>query len=81
MTGVHRSHVTIPAGASRPYDEQEWTGALVVVVQGVVQLEGTSGTRYPFPAGALLWLAGIPLRALHSTGSTPAVLLVVRAGG
>jgi hypothetical protein len=64
-------------GGVRAYEEAEWRGALVVVERGVIELEGIRGGRRRFEAGAVLWLSGLPLRALHNSGSEPAVLVAV----
>src|SRR5262249_45603888 len=71
-----RGAVTIPPGGSWSYDEADWRDAVVLVVRGTVELEGASGRRRAFGAGAVLWLAGIPLRALRNPGDAPAVLVV-----
>jgi hypothetical protein len=67
--------VVLPPGQTRLFDESEWQDALVVVARGAVELEGVSGTRRRFGQGAVLWLAGVPLRALHGCGHEPAVLV------
>ena len=76
-TAFHRRVVTIAAGASRPYDTAEWAGALVIVERGPVDLEGVSGSRRRLGEGAVLWLCGLPLRALHNPARTPAVLVAL----
>lgn len=75
--GLERRVVAIPPRAERRYDSREWRGALVVVESGELDLKATSGSRHPMRAGAVLWLAGLPLRALANTGLDPAVLVVV----
>ncbi|WP_309110671.1 hypothetical protein [Saccharothrix sp.] len=76
---MFRTRVVTVSG-TRPYDPDEWRGALVVVSAGVVELEGLGGTRRAFGAGAVLVLDGVGLRALHQRGPEPAVLVaVVRA--
>jgi hypothetical protein len=47
----------------------------VVVERGRIELEGLSGARRTFERGAALWLAGVPLRALHNHGREPAVMV------
>jgi hypothetical protein len=69
--------VAVAPGRARAYDEAEWTGALVMVERGTIELEGLSGSRQSFERGAVLWLAGLPLRALHNRGLEPAVIVVV----
>jgi len=60
-----------------PYDAAEWRGAIVVVEQGQIELEGLHGSRYGFGRGDVLWLDRLPLHALHNPGHTPAVLIAV----
>ena len=72
-----RRTVVLEPGTSRPSHDAEWHDALVLLVQGAVDLECTAGGRRRFHAGAVLWLAGINLRALHNVGIDPAVLLAV----
>jgi hypothetical protein len=61
----------------RAYDEAEWRDALVVVERGEIELECLSGARHVLRQGAVLWLTGLPLRALHNRGSSPALLVAV----
>jgi hypothetical protein len=72
-----RRTVTLPAGSERVYDAAEWDDALVIVVQGVLELEGVSGRRWRFPCGAMLWLSDLPVRALHNPGEETARLCAV----
>jgi hypothetical protein len=69
--------VAVEPGGRRMYDEAEWSDSLVVVRRGEIELECLSGTRLRFRRGALLWLAGLPLRAVHNRGREPALLLAV----
>ena len=69
--------VAVAPGDERPYDEDEWRDALVLVRSGEIELRGVSGARSSFGRGDLLYLQGIPLRALHNPGSEPAVLVAV----
>jgi hypothetical protein len=73
--------VVIAPGRERPYDEAEWRGALVVVEQGEIELECVAGGRMGCNSGAVLWLVGLPLRALHNPGPEPAVLAAVARRG
>ena len=77
MRFVHRV-VRVPPGRARDYDEADWRDALVVVVRGEIELEARAGGRERFARGAVLSLAGLPLRALHNQGAEPAELLAVR---
>lgn len=72
-----RRVVIVAPGGTRPFHEAEWTDALIIVDGGEIELEGLSGRRYIFGQGDLLWLVGLPLRALHNKGSEPAVLVTV----
>ena len=49
--------------------------ALVVVEQGRIELEAMGGGRRTFERGAVLWLVGLPLRALHNHGPGRAVMV------
>lgn len=75
--GFARRTVVLHPGASRPSDEAEWHGAIVMVERGDVELECAAGGRRRFAAGAVLWLAGIELRVLHNVGAGPVVLVAV----
>ena len=73
--------VVVAPGVARPYEEAEWVDAVVVVERGEIELECTRGGRRRFRAGDVLWLVGLPLRALHCCGNCPAVLLAVSREG
>lgn len=72
-----RRVVTIAPGERCAYVSEDWEDALVVVEDGTVELEGLSGDRSSFARGAVLWLVGLPLRALHNVGRHPAVIVAV----
>jgi len=72
-----RRVVTVAPGASRRYLPAEWADALVVVEQGELELEGWDGRRQRLRRGDVLWLARLPLRALHNPGGDDAVLVAV----
>ena len=76
-TSLRRRSVRIAPGCSRPYDPAEWRDALVLLEHGEVELEAECGRRLALRTGAILWLAGLPLRALHNPGSAIAVLVAV----
>jgi hypothetical protein len=78
--GFPRHTVVLEPGTSRPSRDAEWQDALVVLVQGDVDLECAAGGRRRFHAGAVLWLAGIDLRVLHNVGVDVAVLIAVTRG-
>jgi hypothetical protein len=72
-----RRTVTVEAGSERSYDPAEWFDALVVVEQGEVELECRSGGSVRFMQGDVLWLTGLPLRALRNPGPDAAVLVAI----
>jgi hypothetical protein len=69
--------VVMEAGAARIYNESEWRDALVVVTRGEIELECADGEACRFGRGSVLCLQGLPLRALRSRGTEPAVLFAV----
>jgi hypothetical protein len=69
--------VAVAPGHERSYDEAEWRGALVVVERGEIELECLAGNRLSCGVGSVLWLVGLPLRALHNHGPETAVLAAV----
>ena len=75
--GFTRRTVVLEPGTSRPPHDAEWHDALVLVVQGAVDLECAAGGRRRFGAGAVLWLTGIDVRVLHNVGVEPVVLVAV----
>ncbi len=78
---VNRTSVTIDPGDVRPYDEEEWRDALVIVEQGEVVLECTRGGFTTFRAGDVMWLSDIPLRRMHNYGVEPTVIVAVSRTG
>jgi quercetin dioxygenase-like cupin family protein len=78
VTSQHRfevRRVAVAPGCALAYHEADWRGALVVVEQGRIELEGEGGGRLTFERGAVLWLVGLPLRALHNHGPERAVMV------
>jgi hypothetical protein len=69
--------VTIPPGGEHPYDELEWRDALVVLARGELELESIDGGRLRLRRGAVLWLAGLSLRALRNPGAGVARLVAI----
>jgi hypothetical protein len=68
---------TIPPGGELLYEESDWLDALVTVEFGEIELETVCGTRRRFGRGDVLWLAGLPLRAVGNPGSEPALISAV----
>jgi hypothetical protein len=78
VTSEHRfdvRRVAVAPGCALAYDEADWRGALVVVEHGRIELEAVGGGRRTFERGAVLWLVGLPLRALHNHGPERAVMV------
>jgi hypothetical protein len=75
--GFELRAVELAAGAVRIYNESEWRDALVVVTRGEIELESAAGESRRFGRGSVLCLVGLPLRALRSRGTEPAVLVAV----
>jgi quercetin dioxygenase-like cupin family protein len=72
-----RREVVIAPGAERPYDADEWRDALVIVKRGEVAVQCRSGGVIHFVSGDMLWLTGLPLRALRNEGAEPVVIVAV----
>lgn len=65
-------------GCSLSFEPLDWSGAVVVVREGVVELRLGSGVRHRFVARDVLWLAGLGVRELHNPGLDVAALVSVR---
>jgi hypothetical protein len=72
-----RRVVEVAPGVSRIYMEAEWQDELVVVEQGQIELECLRGCCHRVERGAVLWLSGLPLRALHNRESEGVRLVAV----
>ena len=72
-----RRVVTIAPGERCAYVSEDWEDALVLVEDGAVELEDLGGDRRSLARGAVLWLVGLPLKAVHNVGRHPAVLVAV----
>lgn len=70
--------VTVAPGTEQDLDAARWHDALVVVERGAIELDATDGSRASFATGAVLFLAGLPVRAVCNRGAEPAVLVAVR---
>ena len=69
--------ITLAPGAGRSFDDADWRDALVLLESGELELEGRAGCRVRLRAGAIFWLAGLPVRCLHNAGPEPAVLVAI----
>jgi hypothetical protein len=77
-SAFERREIAVEPGCVRPYDEVEWRDSLVVVEVGEIELESLNGARYRFERGSVLWLSGLPVRALRNNGADPALLAAIR---
>jgi quercetin dioxygenase-like cupin family protein len=68
---------TLSPGEEEPFREDDWGDAIVIVEQGELELECNAGGRKRFQRGAILWLAGLPLRILRNRGDEPTVITAV----
>ena len=75
--GFELDLVSVEPGAVRPYRDADWWDSLVVVEHGRIELECVRGGRRSFEAGAMMWLVGLPLVALHNPGPEPVLLSAV----
>jgi hypothetical protein len=75
--GFRLRAVEVEPGCDHVYRDAEWRDAIVSVSVGEIELVSLSGSRHRFKSGDVLWLAGLPLRALHNCGAEPVLLLAV----
>ena len=71
------AHFSLPAGTPVGYDPGAWAQTLVMVQQGVLRMTCHSGREADFPAGAILYLAGLPLASIGAAGREPVTLLLL----
>jgi hypothetical protein len=69
--------VAIAPGESLAFVEAQWLDALVVLESGELEVECLQGGRRRFAPGAVMCLAGLDLRTLHSLGPEGVVLTAV----
>ncbi|WP_344916633.1 hypothetical protein [Streptosporangium oxazolinicum] len=69
--------VVVEPGDSRVHDEDEWRGAIVLLERGRIELVCSDGDQRTFLRGDVLWLDGLPVRALRNPGPEPAVLIAI----
>ena len=77
LRSLRRTTVMIAPGESWRCDAAVWEDAIVVVEAGTIAVECHGGTTREFETGAVLFLAGLPLRALRNFGAETAVLVSV----
>ena len=67
----------VAPGGERVYDEADWRDAIVFVESGEIELDSLRGATLRFRRGDMLWLSGLPIRALCNRGRKAAVLVAV----
>lgn len=73
-----RWRVELAPGAERESVSGEWSGTLVLIESGRLEVSCLAGGRHTFGTGDLLALGWLPLRRLRNTGRIPLRLLAVR---
>jgi hypothetical protein len=70
--------VALGPGKRHAYNPRDWQDSLVVIERGEIELECRSGASRSFNEGAVLWFAGLPVRAIHNHRNDTALLVAVR---
>lgn len=68
---------TIMPNAPLPYDQFAWTGALVLVSEGPLEVVLRSGRYAVFPQDAVLAMDSLDVRELRAPGPAPTVLVAI----
>ena len=66
--------LTLPQGDALDYQRADWVDTLIVVERGELDIECRSGARATFREGAIVVFAGLAVRRLRNSGSSPLVL-------
>jgi CRP-like cAMP-binding protein len=72
---------TLAPGLERPFDEDEWRDALVVVESGEIEISCQDGGCRRFVRGDVLFFEGLRLRSLANRRQEPVVLVSVSRAG
>ena len=76
--GFEQWRLTLAPGETRPSGAAEWSGALVMVEEGAVEVGCIAGARQTFVADDILALSCLPLRWLRNPGTEVTRLVAVR---
>ena len=79
--GFECFRVTIPAGTDHPTRADDWSGALVVVEQGAIEVVCRGGARRSFGRGSFLSLSCLPVVCLRNAGPAESVIAGYRRRG
>jgi hypothetical protein len=74
-------HVELAPLEQRSTSAGEWTGAVVLVERGSLEVECEAGGRRIFGAGDILALGALPLRQLANRGASVTRLVAIRRTG
>jgi hypothetical protein len=72
----HEQRRLVP-GCELTFDPADWRGALVVVEEGVLEVECLDASSERFRAGAVLFLDRLPVRLLRNPSAVGVLLSVV----
>ena len=72
-----RTTLILARGRALAYDPEQWRDAIVFITAGQIELECENGMVERFGRGCILCLADLALRAVRSTGATPARLVSI----
>ena len=72
-----RRVVTIAPGSARPYNEDEWRDAVVLIGRGRVDFVCEAGGTRSFGQGDVVYMVGLPLQTLRNSGDEPVVLVAI----
>ena len=78
LPGIERWAMDVPPAAEWLTSRAEWVGALVLVEQGVIELDCLAGGRCRYVAGDLIAPSWLPLTRMRNPGAEPARLVAVR---
>lgn len=76
--GVVRWRLSIPAQAEHATDPDQWSGALVLIERGALDVECMAGGSRRFAAGDMLAFDWLPIRLLRNRGDEECRLLAIR---
>jgi hypothetical protein len=79
--GFECFRVTIPPGADHPTSADDWSGALVVIEEGAIEVLCHGGARRSFGRGSFLALSWLPVVCLRNAGPAEAVIVGYRRRG
>jgi hypothetical protein len=77
-SAFERRVVILAVGGVHPVVQAEWRDALVEIERGTIHLELSDGHWHRVTSGDVLWLHGLPVRALHNRGPVVAVVVALR---